>query len=190
MKRILLGILMALLAVPSSLAEWEDPPSFRDRLFFGGNFGFSFGNTTSIIVSPLAGVRITPRLSGGIGARYEYYKNNYPGSIPFDTHIFGGSVFSRFTVIQSIGEVVGFGGLNTGLFVQGEYELLSLESEHFDHTSTSPDGRFNLHSILVGGGIYQPIGQRSGFLITILWNLNESYNTIYTNPLIRLGFTF
>ncbi len=189
-QKILLGSLLACLMIPDAGARWEDPPNLKDRLFFGGNFGLSFGSTTSIIVSPLAGVHITPRLSGGLGLRYEYYKSNYPGYVPYDTHIFGGSVFSRFMVIQSIGEAIGLGGLNTGLFLQGEYEILSLESQYFDLSNPSPSGRFNLHSVLVGGGLYQPIGRRSGFLITVLWNLNESYNSIYANPIIRIGFTF
>jgi hypothetical protein len=174
-----------------SASPWDDePPSLRDRLYFGGNFGLSFGNQTSIVISPIAGYYITPRLSAGLGFRYEYFKFNYPGFVPYDTHIFGGSVFSRYTVIKSIGEVVGLGGMNTGLFIQGEYEMLSLESQYFDLTNPSPGERFNLHSMLVGGGIYQPIGRRSGFLLTVLWNLNDSYNSIYSNPIVRIGFTF
>jgi len=188
--RILLIGLLACFIVPDSGAQWEDPPSFRDRLFFGGNFGLSFGNTTSIVVSPLAGLRITPRLDGGLGLRYEYFKYNYPGYVPFETHIFGGSIFSRYMVIKDISEAIGLGGLNSGLFLQGEYEMLSLESEHFDLSNSYPGERFSLHSVLVGGGFYMPMGQRSGFLFTVLWNLNESYNSIYSNPIIRFGFNF
>ncbi len=170
---------------------WEEPPALRDRLFFGGNFGLTFGSTTSIIVSPLAGYRITPKLSGGLGIRYEYYKNSYPGYVPYSTNIYGGSVFTRYMLIQNLGKALKLEGLGTGIFVQGEYELLNLESQYFDISNTHPEQkRFNLHSVLVGGGIYQPIGERSGFLITVLWNLNESINSVYSNPLIRLGFTF
>lgn len=188
--KILTILTLFCLAFPASGAGWEDPPSFRDRLFFGGNFGLSFGDVTSIIVSPIAGFYITPRLAGGLGVRYEYYKSNYPGHVPYDTHIYGGSVFSRYMIIKNMGEAIGFGGWGTGVFLQGEYEALSLERQHFDLSGSNPDGRFYLHSVLVGGGIYQPIGQRSGFLITVLWNLNESVNSIYSNPVIRVGFTF
>lgn len=170
-------------------AQWEgNPPPFRDRIFFGGNFGLSFGSTTSIVVNPIMGYRITPRLAGGIGARYEYFRNNYPGYLPFDTHIFGGSVFTRFMVINSLSDALGIGGLNSGIFLQGEYEMLSLESREFDPSNPNP--RFLLHSVLVGGGIYQPIGRRSGIMVTVLWNLNESYRSIYPNPIIRFGFNF
>jgi hypothetical protein len=183
-------LLLTCLVFPASGSGWEDPPSLRDRLFFGGNFGLSFGDVTSIIVSPIAGFHFTPRLAGGLGIRYEYYKNNYPGFSPYDTHIYGGSVFSRFMIVKNMGEVIGFGGLGTGLFIQGEYETLSLEREYFDFSAVDPEGRFFLHSVLVGGGIYQPIGERAGFLITVLWNLNESHKSIYSNPVIRIGFTF
>ena len=55
-----------ILMLPVSGSAWEDgPPPLRERLYFGGNFGLSFGNITSVIVSPLAGYHITPRLSAG-----------------------------------------------------------------------------------------------------------------------------
>jgi hypothetical protein len=187
-KKIILLTVAFILGLQFVAGQKEEPVPFRDRIFFGGNFGLTFGNTTSVIVSPLAGYHITPRLSAGLGIRYEYFKSNYPGYVPYDTHIFGGSVFSRFMVIQNMGEAIGLGGFNSGIFLQGEYEMLSLESEYFDQTKPSP--RFNLHSVLVGGGIYQPIGRRSGLLLTVLWNLNESYNSIYANPIIRIGFNF
>ena len=189
-KKILIVSFLILPVVQDAYPQREEPPSFKERLFFGGNFGLSFGNTTSIIISPIAGYRVTPRLSTGVGLRYEYFKSNYPGYVPYDTHIFGGSLFSRFMIIKNISETIGLGGINSGIFIQGEYELLSLESQYFDLANPSPDSRFYLHSILIGGGIYQPIGRRAGFLLTVLWNLNESYNSIYANPIIRIGFNF
>ena len=188
-RSILCAILLSFL-LPVSAEKWEDPPSLRERLFFGGNFGLQFGSTTSVLISPIAGYRITPRLSGGVGIRYEYFRYNYPGSVPFDTHIYGGSLFTRYTVIKSISEAIGFGSFHSGLFLHAEYEMLSLENQYFDLTGSTMDGRFNLHTVLVGGGVYMPIGSRSGFLISVLWNLNESYNSIYANPVIRFGFTF
>ena len=91
--------------IPESNAQWEEPPSLRDRIFFGGNFGLSFGNLTSIVISPIAGYRITPKLSSGLGIRYEYFKYNYPGFVPYDTHIFGGTVFGRYMIINSIADI-------------------------------------------------------------------------------------
>jgi hypothetical protein len=171
-------------------AQWEEKPPLRDRIFFGGNFGLQFGTVTNIEISPLAGIYLTPRLAMGPGIRYEYYKSNYPGFVPYETHIYGGTVFARYMVIKNLSEAVGL-GLNFGIFGHAEYEILSLESRYFE-IGAPPDaeGRFNLHSVLLGGGIYQPIGRRAGFLIMILWNLNETASSPYSNPIFRIGFNF
>ncbi len=188
--KILLVSLISLVILPEGKSQGEESDGRWERIFFGGNFGLSIGNTTSIIVSPLAGYRVTPKLSVGTGIRYEYYKSNYNGYVPYDTHIYGGSVFSRYMLVPDISEAIGIGGLNSGIFLQGEYELLSLESQYFDHRNLSAGKRFVQHSVLVGGGLYQPIGPRSGLVLTVLWNLNESYNSLYSNPVIRIGFNF
>jgi hypothetical protein len=183
-------ILLFSLSAGMLRAQWEEKPPLRDRIFFGGNFGLQFGTVTDIEISPLAGIYLTPRLAVGPGIRYEYFKSNYPGYVPYDTHIYGGTVFARYMVIRDMSKAVGL-GLNFGLFGHAEYEMLSLESRYFQ-IGAPPDaeGRFYLHSILLGGGVYQPIGRRGGFLIMVLWNLNETANSPYSNPIFRIGFNF
>ncbi len=186
------GIAIILLLVLSGSmlrAQWEEKPSLRERIFFGGNLGLQFGTVTNIEISPLAGIYLTPRLAVGPGIKYEYFKSNYPGYVPYETHIYGGTLFARYMVIKNLSEAVGL-GLNFGLFGHAEYEILSLESKYFEVGNPYAEGRFNLHSVLVGGGIFQPIGRRSGFLIMILWNLNETASSPYSNPIFRIGFNF
>ncbi len=188
-----LGILIVLLLVLSGSllkAQWEEKPPLRERIFFGGNFGLQFGTVTNIEISPLAGIYLTPRLAVGPGIRYEYFKSNYPGYVPYETHIYGGTVFARYMAIKDLSEAIGL-GLNFGLFGHTEYEILSLESKYFEiGAPPDADGRFNLHSVLIGGGIFQPIGRRGGFLIMVLWNLNETASSPYSNPVFRIGFNF
>ena len=50
----------------------DERSSVRDRIFFGGNLGFSFGDITFIEVAPLVGYRITDKLSGGLQVQYRY----------------------------------------------------------------------------------------------------------------------
>lgn len=165
--------------------------SFRDRIFFGGNFGLQFGTVTNIEVSPVLGYYITPRLASGVGIRYEYYKDtrNFSVYFPFKTNIYGGNVFGRYTLIQNIREVTGL-HLDSRIFAQAEYEILSLERKYFEVPPTLEEGRYALNSILVGGGIFQPMGERSGLVLSVLWNLNETANSPYSNPIIRVGFNF
>src|SRR5438045_3447622 len=47
---------------------------FFDRLVFGGNLVAGFGSSTYIDISPLVGYKINPRLIGGIGVTYIYYR--------------------------------------------------------------------------------------------------------------------
>ena len=184
-------ILLGMFTTSIIASEFQDELTLKDRLFFGGNFGLQLGTVTNIEVSPIIGYKVTPRLSGGIGIRYEYYKDsrNIPGYIPFETNILGGSLFSRYILIQNIEEVIGL-GLNASILVQAEYELLSLEKQYFEVPSTLDDGRFPLHSVLFGGGLYQPVGRRSGLVLMVLWNLNQTASSPYSNPIIRLGFNF
>lgn len=188
-----LGIVMVLLLVLSfSLlqAQWEEKPPLRDRIFFGGNFGLQFGTVTNIEISPLAGIYLTPRLAVGPGIKYEYFKSDYPGFVPYETHIYGGTAFARYMAIKDLSEAIGL-GLNFGIFGHVEYEILSLESKYFE-IGAPPDaeGRFFLNSILIGGGVFQPIGRRGGFLFMVLWNLNETASSPYSNPIFRIGFNF
>lgn len=170
-------------------AQPEEEEEMRpiDRIFFGGNFGMQFGTLTNIEISPLIGYHITPKLAAGTGIRFEYFKDKGYYA-PYETTIFGGNIFTRYIIISNLGEGLNL-GLNTGIFTQLEYEALSLEKEYFG-PSTTEDGRFIIHSVLVGGGIIQPIGRRSAFLLSVLYNLNETARSPYSNPIIRVGFTF
>ena len=169
----------------------EEFQGLRDRIFFGGNFGLQFGTVTLVEVSPQVGYYITPRLAGGAGIRYEFYKDSrdYFPFVPFQTHIYGGSIFGRYTLIKNLRESIGL-SLDSQIFVQTEYEILSLERKYFEVIPSGLDGRFPLHSVLVGGGIFQPIGGKSGLLLMALWNLNQTANSPYSNPIIRIGFNF
>ncbi len=44
------------------------------------------------------------------------------------------------------------------------------------------------NSFFVGGGYLQRIGGNSGMYFLVLWNLNDTPNSPYTNPVIRIGF--
>jgi hypothetical protein len=182
---LLLALMPLILMAQQKEEEREDRPI--DRLFFGGNFGFMFGTVTNIEISPLVGYYITPKLAAGTGIRFEYFreKGYYE---PYHTIIWGGNIFSRYTIISNLGDGLNI-GMNMGIFGQAEYEALSLEREYFEPPYTE-DGRFISHSVLVGGGIIQSVGRRSALLVTVLYNLNENALSPYSNPIVRIGFTF
>jgi hypothetical protein len=79
-------------------------------------------------------------------------------------------------------------GANTGIFLQVENDLLSLESSVWKDPLMT--GRFFVNTVLAGGGISQQIGRRASLNFMVLWALNDSGYGIYSNPEIRVSFTF
>ena len=166
--------------------------SFCDRLFFGGGFGLTVGTYTDIEVSPIVGYYVTPRWAVGVGIAYEYYnyKYHYPPSLGFErfeTHIWGGRLFTNYVIVNNVGDWIPL-GFNFRIFAHVEYEALSYEKRFFEYGAT---GRELQNSFLVGGGFRFPMGKRSSMNLTLLWNLNSNLNDIYGNgPIIRFGFNF
>jgi hypothetical protein len=171
---------MALILVPhTTMGQVENgknkPEStFKSRLFFGGGFGLQFGSVTLIELSPLAGYKITPKFAVGISPTYKYYqfKDYYNQTFYYKTNVFGASVFARYLVFENV-------------FAHAEYETL------YYNTKVSGSGidRRQYNSVLVGGGYRQPIGENAAMNLMVLWNLNDTPDSPYTNPVIRVGFT-
>ena len=50
------------------------------------------------------------------------------------------------------------------------------------------EGRFLYQGFLVGGGLSQRIGMYNSVSFMVLWDINESTYTPYSNPVFRIGF--
>src|SRR3972149_11906286 len=160
--------------------EEEEKPRLNNRIFFGGNFGLSFGRESLIEISPLVGYRFTPKLSVAVGPVYQYYRyksfNPAIGTIRF--HNIGGRVFGRYIIYKNF-------------FAQIEESLTFVKSNLYQAFGDSTkNGYIPVNDFLVGGGIRQPIGERAAVNLTILYNLTESEYTLNPNPVIRFDFVF
>jgi hypothetical protein len=148
----------------------EEKQKILDRLVYGGNVGLNFGNITSIGVAPWVGYRVTDRFIPGIGLSYNYYRMKFPGSPTFETSIYGGSIWARYFIFENI-------------FAHAEYEVLNGEWEPYYR----PGRRYNLSSMLVGGGYQQRFGRLSSYIL-VLYNVTYSYDSPYPSPLVlRVG---
>jgi hypothetical protein len=165
----------------------EEPRTFRDKIYFGGNLGLQFGTYTHIEISPIVGYWITPRVSAGFGISYHFYRVKLDSI--YNTSMYGGRLFTTVILIKDLNEFIGL-PVNGGIIGHLEFESLSLESKYFAYMNPSDKSRFFLNSVFVGGGFRQQFGERSSSYILVLWNLNETANSIYTSPVIRVGFTF
>lgn len=160
----------------SALAQREidegNRPPLKDRLYYGGNFGMSFGTITFIDVSPLVGAMITNRLSGGVGGTYQYFNDRR--FIGGNSNLYGGRAFGRYNVFPNV-------------FAHAEYENLNFDlynpvSDRFE--------RAWVPGFLLGGGYFTPFGQRGGANFMFLYNLlYDVTRSPYNEPfVIRFGF--
>lgn len=138
-----------------------------DRVVIGGNVGASFGEYTFVNLSPNVGYYFTKNLILGVGGTYIYYDEPFYGS----SNMYGGRLFSEYFLLEHI-------------ILHAEYEVLNLEV--FDNYGFSE--RMNIGSLLVGGGLRSTLGGRSYASIMLLYNLNETVYSPYTNPIFRVGF--
>ncbi len=149
--------------------------SLSDKVFFGGGMGLQFGTLTAIEFSPMVGYTPVNNLYLGLKGKYEFLKNS---NLDASTTIYGGSFFAMYAFYQSV-------------VAYGEFEALNLESVYFDplqiHGSRD---RYWAKTPLIGGGFIQPVGERSKILLLLLWNIDESYGSYYSNPIVRVSFLF
>lgn len=166
----------------------QDFDSIKDRIFFGGNVGLTFGSVTDIEISPQVGYYITMKWAAGFGIIYEYYKENE--NFNFETHIYGGTVFTRYFIFPGLSSYFPIND-GTSFFIEAEYTGISLEKKYFLYNA-SPDneGRYFSHNYFLGGGLMQKISEKSGVYIMVLYHLNENEYSPYQNPIIKVGFSF
>ena len=176
----------------------EDPPSvtdnqkpeWKDHLIYGGNLWFSFGTVRSVDISPMIGYIVKPRLTTGIYFFYNYYENVY---YDFSTDLYGFRPYIQLTAIKDINETLNIqSSTETGIVFQGETEFMSLNKNLFASSPIFVPGanRIWINSILVGGGIRQTNGGKSGMYLLLMWNVSNALYYPYGNPIIRFGFNF
>lgn len=150
--------------------EKKEELSFRDRLFWGGTLGAWFGTQTFIDISPLVGIKITDKLSLGVGVIYNYYSSNY-GGYKYTTNLYGSRVYARYFVLQNV-------------FVQAGWDHINRNNPY----GFIANERVWVDNLLVGGGVRYPVSDNVYVVATGLWNLNQTTLSPYANPIIQIGF--
>lgn len=154
----------------------------KDRLFFGGDFGLSFGSVTFVRVAPIVGYNVSPKFAVGLGPSYQYWRIRYgstPGSPVAETSIWGGNTFLRFFPFEVA-------------FIQTDFELLNLKSSFRDAGNFFDEqvSRVTVPVWLVGAGYVQRSG-RGGFMLGVFYDLIQDPNSPYGRDIIlRAGMFF
>ena len=175
----LLCILIGTFALTSAKAQEDKKLDLKDKLYFGGNFGANFYrvnnvngsfNVFNLELSPRVGYRITPAFSAGPGITYQYINIDKKG---FSNY--GWALFARYDVFSN-------------LFLYSEFEQLNYQPPRFNFQGELVD-RILVESMFVGGGYSSAISRNAAFNIMVLFNLNDSAFSPYSNPIIRIGVT-
>ncbi len=169
------------------------------RFSVGGNVGFQFGTVTGIMVSPEVRIRTFDQLYVGLGFTYQYfrYRDYYWDDInkdylDFSSNVYGGRIYLRYYLRSLFHSWIG------NLFAHAEYEYMAyIQPYHYDplgriydpYNNTLAPGQSTIsyNSVLIGGGYSQPIGGRVFMDLLILFNLNDTYYSPYSNPVFRIG---
>lgn len=184
----------------TELHQQKQHNSFFDRVCIGGALGFSLGTYSSMVdVSPTMGYALTDDLIAGIGLTYKYYRykdyfynTNNNDWVDLTANIYGGSVWLRYFLTKTETPII------ENLFIHGEIEPLTFINEfsydpqgdyadRFQSRFSKKKDRINLTGVFLGGGLSQPISNKSYMYIEVLWNFNEELYSPYTNPRIRIG---
>jgi len=173
--------------------------NFWRRLSVGGNLGFQFGTVTGIMVSPEIRIRTFDQLYVGLGFTYQYfmYRDYFWDNInkqylDFSSNVYGGRFYLRYYLRSIFNSWIG------NLFAHAEYEYMAyIQPYHYDPYGKIIDPYYNTYSpgkttisynsILVGAGYSQPVAGRVFIDLLILFNLNDTYYSFYTNPIFRIG---
>ncbi len=186
-------------SLPSLNAKPRKPDSFRHRISVGGNLGLQFGTVTGITIAPEAALRTIDHLHVGLRAIYQYnsYKDYFQDINNGDwkgykSNVYGGGIFLRYYLYSLFDNFIG------NFFAHAEYEYLYLTRPYVPSATGNyldPWGnRFasgkdviEINSIFAGGGYRQPVGNRVYLDLLVLFNLNDTYNSPYNNPVVRIG---
>ena len=143
----------------------KDPRPFRDRIWFGGGIGLSFGTVTAIQVDPLIGYKVDQKgkFSVGLGGSYWYFNDNRFADASFSAY--GYRTFARYRVIQPLYLHTEFLHMN----VEG-YEPFALDRS-----------RIWVPHLLVGAGYVQQLAGRSSVFLQVLFDVLQHEQSIYRN---------
>lgn len=140
---------------------------FRKRLNFGGGVsGLSFGNPTSIGISPMVGYSLTNNSIVGIGLTYQYYWADFGSLGSLTSNLLGQRIFFRQQV-PALSQVIG------QAYLTGQIENFSNLSDNTGINYSNP--------VLVGVGL----GSKIGINLSIMYDLNySSGRSPYGSPLV------
>lgn len=185
---LLLMLSLLISALNTAMAQEEEAPVEKgfdkSKLFFGGNFGLSFGNFTLINVSPQIGYRFNNTFAAGIGVNFQYssFRTRYENSIYDYKESYGVAGVNMFGRIYPINFVL--------LQLQPELNYTWGKLRFYNGAQEQKlDGKI-VPSVLAGAGAAIPAG-RGVFLAMLQYDLLQQERSPYGSRVFyNFGYNF
>lgn len=148
---------------------------FESKWVTGGDFGLGFStNASNITVAPQLGYRFTNKAEAGTRLIYNYFgaKDRFS---KYRSHNYGAGIYASYDFFK-------------GILAHAETELLSYKPIYLTGAGLVQLERMLIHSVFIGGGYRQYFSPKSYSTIYVLFNLNETLDSPYNSPTIRVGF--
>ena len=188
MKNLLLTVLFAFTLTAAFAQEEEEAPTEKkgfqkEKLFFGGNFGLSFGDYTLINISPQVGYRFNQTIAAGVGINAQYigFKNYLNGQEYSKTSqgVMGLNIFGRVYPLEQF-----------MLQVQPEANYIFGKVKYYTGSPSEIkiDAKI-VPSLLLGGGLVLPTGGRGAFIASVFYDVLQDPNSPYgARPIYNFGY--
>ncbi len=182
-------VTILVLAAGLSLHAQEEAPAEKkgfdpSRLFFGGNFGMSFGDYTFINITPQVGYQFNRYLAAGAGLSFI--------GTGYTTYYTNGSKYSKETYNSAGLNIFGRVYPVPFLFLQAqpEYNYTWGKTKFYNgQDEIKLDGEF-VPVLLLGAGAVIPMG-RGSFIAMLQFNVIDNARSVYGNrPFFSFGVNF
>lgn len=150
------------------------------RLVYGGNIALGFGTITNIYIAPSIGYRISDKFAAGISLGYNYFRQkngDYSVNIntqevkytAFTQSIYTGGVWARYVIIPNLMVQTEFEANNISYYNYNKPPIV--DANGWQRTAKS---RMTIPSLLVGGGLRQPIGENASMYIMAMYDVLQN----------------
>ncbi|HMM11334.1 MAG TPA: hypothetical protein PKE03_04475 [Bacteroidales bacterium] len=182
-NRLIFFVIATLIINNSAQAQsrglFPETPEFNRKWVLGGDFGMGFSSTgSSILIAPQLGYKINPDWEAGFRFTYNYRSYRWQ-DLRIRTHDKALGAYTNYEFWR-------------GLFAHAETEWLQYTPVYITGSPIwleKGDVRI-FNSIFVGGG-YRQYYSTSGYAyLLLLYNLSDSFDSPYSNPIIRAGVAF
>jgi hypothetical protein len=147
--------------IPASSQKKPIPRNpILDHISIGGSCSLELGSLTYIAVAPLLGYRVSDEIMIAAGPMYQYFSiSDNTGT--YANNIYGGRADAY----------VFLPGRLRNFFIQGEYEVLNVPDDYSVFANIT---RAVVAIPLAGAGIRRPLGEKSYYTLSGLWDFSHS----------------